>query len=102
MKYKDLTAVADIDRDVMDRIAGGFLSVGDVISANVPGLGRPHTPSALASMAALAEFGVDNFGRLIQYRADQYGYPGNNGVIARVNDVFGLDVHLPPGLPPGN
>ena len=99
MKYRDLMAVQGIDRDEMTAVVGGE-SYGEYVSGNVPGLGRPHTPNAQAAFLAT---GTDTIGELIQYRSEQYGYPGNNAIKRRLHDApYFLDIDLPPGLPPGN
>lgn len=95
MKYSDLTAVEDIDREKMIKITGGQ-TVGQFTSTVVHfwGEGIANLPPVKAAEAAND---VTNHGQLIQVVADQFGLPGLNGSTALIN-TFGADVKLPPGL----
>ena len=99
MKYTDLTATEDIDRDEMSRIVGGGdNSFGQFNSARIllNGEGRAHLPGVLALEE---QNGVTSLGQVIQVLQEPWGggaYPGTN----TGKFHYGLDV--PPGLPQGN
>lgn len=100
MKYRDLVAVADIACVEMSSVVGG-ISFGEFISGRIQSNneGFAHQPGVLNAQAAT---GTSNLGELIQYRSDQYGNPGINGIVALQNDLNNADINVPPGLPPGN
>jgi hypothetical protein len=95
MKYRDLTAVWDIDRDKMTRIVGG-ITWGAHISAGIHfyGEGFANLPP---NKALEAQLGLTNLGELIQFGADFVGYPGINGGKAFNNiDVpYVLEINKP-------
>ena len=92
MKYTDLVALEDMDRDAMSKVVGG-LKWGQFLSDRLHFFdeGRANLPAIKTSEETL---GIPNLGQLIQYSSDLSGYPGNNTAKIGRTD-------LPPGLPPG-
>src|SRR4030095_63373 len=90
MKYTDLTAVEDIDRDKMSRIVGGdsFGKISGAYLASVR-IGRALLPFIKDEEAAHL---VTNLGQLIGVASDATGLQGNNGIKLVVG------ANLPPGL----
>jgi len=90
MKYTDLTAVEDIDREEMRTVVGGdsFGQISGPFLASVR-IGRALLPFIKDEEAAHQ---VTNLGQLIEVASDITGLQGNNGIKL----VVGAD--LPPGL----
>ena len=97
MKYRDLIAVGELDREEMSKVVGG-ISWGQLIHGAVQGVGRAHEAGAIEGEEF---FQVKNLGQLTQAVAELTGYPGNNGPKKFLSDLLG-GVDVPPGLPPGN
>ena len=107
MKYRDLLAVEDIDRDKMAKVVGG-VSWGEVNAASIQearvdtiedaGTGRAQLPDVLIYEN---NFDIKNLGMVIQSLSNSPiggGLPGNNAVKAAVNVLFNAQVQIPPGL----
>ena len=99
MKYTDLTAVEDIDRDEMTKVVGGE-SWGEFNRGSIQdaGTGRAHLPAVLAYEEAND---VRNIGQVIQDLRtvpNGGGLPGNNATKSAVSVVFSVSVDIPPGL----
>jgi len=98
MKFADLAAVEDIDRDEMTRCVGGDTSFGEFNSARIvaAGVGRAQLPGVLALED---HYDVDHLGQLIQAADDiGGGNPGNNGAKYFFSQTTVPDMKLPPGL----
>ena len=95
MKYTDLAAVQDMDRDQMRKLTGG-ITAGQFTSTVIHfwGEGIANLPPV---KAAEADNDLTNLGQLTQLRSEQFGYPGHNGSTAAIN-AAGADVKFPPGL----
>jgi len=90
MKFADLTAVEDVDRNEMARVVGG-VTWGEAVANRIAleGVGRAFWQGGIFGEE---ETGTNNVGQLIQARSEENDLPGNNGVKIRV------DANLPPGL----
>jgi len=82
MKYTDLTAVENIDREEMSKTTGGT-TLGDILPNLVPGLGGGNWAKDI--------FGT-TLGKVIQAASNSTGVPGENAG----KSIAGVD--LPPGL----
>ena len=98
MKYRDLLAAEVMDRDQLTKVVGGE-SWGQHLSGLIGFFGEGF--ANLPHIKALeAESGLTNLGQFIQDRSGKFGYPGLNGIKA-LDVSIGIDIKLPPGLPPG-